>query len=250
MRLAHRFAAMAWMAFVGMALTGCGGSGDAVPASISGGEGSAEAAADLSDPARYDVPAGTAEDDDAASRNTDARRQADLYPVVQFKTSLGEFKLKLDRQRAPSTVENFLAYVTSGFYDGTIMHQVEDGFIVAGGGYTPDLKAKPTRTPIRNEAHNGLKNRRGTVAMVRLGSVHSATSQFLLNLADNPSLDHKSRDVPEDGQPDEYGYCAFGEVVAGMDVVTQISQVKVRATDQFSALPVKPIVIESARRLD
>jgi peptidyl-prolyl cis-trans isomerase A (cyclophilin A) len=215
-----------------------------------------------------------------AAREREARRQADLHPIVEFTTTAGTFKLKLDRAKAEKTVHNFLEYVASGFYQGTVFHQVEKGFVIAGGGYMENMQPKPARVSIRNEAHNGLKNARMTVAMVRSpGSPHSATSQFLINLADNPSLDHVSREMSETGD-DEYGYCVFGEVIEGADVIEAIAgapvksatvqikrpgarkplvagQVSTQAEPEaaqfdevtFEALPTRQIVIQSARRV-
>jgi cyclophilin family peptidyl-prolyl cis-trans isomerase len=124
--------------------------------------------------------------------------------------------LQLDAQRAPVTVRNFLDYVGAGQYDGTIFHRVIDGFVVQGGGYTPDLKEKPTRDPVPNESGNGLSNVRGTIAMARTEDPHSATSQFYINLKDNVKLDPN---------PERWGYCVFGKVVEGMDVIDAIAKV-------------------------
>ena len=137
---------------------------------------------------------------------------ADANPLVVLKTSMGDITLKLDRTNAPLTVESFLAYVKDGFYQGTIFHQVDNGFILAAGGYTADLKAKPTRSQIRNEAHNGQKNLTGTVAMISLGGIDSATTQFLINLRDHPQFDHKTRDLPVPGEAHQYGFCVFGQL--------------------------------------
>jgi cyclophilin family peptidyl-prolyl cis-trans isomerase len=244
MSLGSRLAAALAIGWAVTVLGGCG-SGDAVPASIPSPESAAPAVPDRSDPARYDL-APEASQDVAAEPGRPGLSQ---HPVVAVKTTLGQFTVRLDREHAPVTVDNFLAYAASGFYDGTIFHQAERGFIVAAGGYTEDLKAKPTRTPIRNEAHNGLSNRRKSVAMVRQGDVHSATSQFLINLADNLHLDHKSRELPPEGQPDQYGYCVFGEVVDGWDVVERIAQTPVETRQPFGAVPNPPIVIESVTPL-
>ncbi len=175
-----------------------------------------------------------------------AEQTADpLYPVVEIETSLGKITVKLDREHAPGTVNNFLNYVNSGFYSGTVFHYVDSGTMILGGGYSTDLKTRPVSSAIRNEAHNGVKNQRGTLAMSRLPDViDSATSQFFVNLADNPSLDH--RDQTADG----YGYCVFGQVVAGMEVVEQIAQAKVRDSGDFMSTPVKPIVIQAITELD
>jgi len=164
-------------------------------------------------------------------------------PTVTMKTSLGDIRIELDRERAPLSVENFLAYADAGFYDGTIFHRVIDGFMVQGGGFGRDLKRKPARPPIRNEAANGLKNRRGTIAMARTSAVDSATSQFFINLKDNDFLDHRSNDARG------YGYAVFGRVVDGMEVVDRIAKVRTRqANALFQNLPVEPVVIEAVTR--
>ena len=145
-------------------------------------------------------------------------------PRVQLVTSYGPVVVELDPEAAPRTVENFLGYVKDGHYAGTIFHRVIDGFMVQGGGFVESLQEKPTRAPILNEApastRAGYKNTRGTVVMARTSDPHSATAQFFINLVDNPALDH--RDLTEGG----YGYCVFGRVVAGMDVVDRIGKVK------------------------
>jgi len=156
-------------------------------------------------------------------------------PVVIITTSLGDITLQLDQARAPLSVENFLAYVKAGHYDGTIFHRVIKDFMIQGGGMTPDMREKPTRPPIKNEAANGLKNERGTVAMARRPEVDSATSQFFINTGTkNSFLDHKVRD---------YGYAVFGRVVGGMDVVDKIQSVKTEPGD----VPVQPVLIKSVR---
>ncbi|HEX3998757.1 MAG TPA: peptidylprolyl isomerase [Pirellulales bacterium] len=221
--------------------TGCGSHGaPALPAaSISAGEGSPESIA----------PGGA----------TNASNPDRLHPIVQFHTSLGDITVKLDAEHAPITVDNFLAYLDRGQYDNTLFHQVVPGVVILGGGYDAFGKEKPTGPPIRNEAHNGLKNRRGTIAMARRpDSVDSSTCQFFINLADNPALDNKEaptkvvdfRNVR--GQPREfkapdaslYGYCVFGEVVSGMEVVDQIGTTPLHDTDKFTSTPVNPVRIQ------
>lgn len=168
----------------------------------------------------------------------------DPYPVVVLRTSVGEIHVKLNAEKAPRTVQNFLNYVDNGQYDQTIFHQVESGYVILGGSYTPEMTEREGRYPIANEATNGMKNVRGTIAMARnLEVIDSSTSQFFINLADNPQLDHVGEG------PKEYGFCVFGEVVKGIEVIDRISQAQVRDTEQFQKLPVKPIVIEVARRL-
>lgn len=167
-----------------------------------------------------------------------------LHPVVLIETSLGNITLVLDAEKAPLTVDNFLFYVTAGFYDQTIVHQVYKGQGMVAGGYDTNYAAKPARTPIRNEAHNGLKNRRGTIAMARLpDEIDSATSQFFINVADNPALDHRDR------TPEGYGYCVFGGVTEGMEVVERICNVPVHDTAAMDQTPVEPIIIKSVRRI-
>ncbi len=153
--------------------------------------------------------------------------------MVILKTSKGNIKFELYKDESPVTVDNFLAYVEDGFYDGTIFHRVINNFMIQGGGMTSDMRQKPTREPIKNEANNGLKNERGTIAMARTGVVDSATSQFFINHADNGFLDHGTRD---------YGYAVFGRVVEGMEVVDEIARVSTGSGD----VPRETITIESA----
>ncbi len=163
-------------------------------------------------------------------------------PKVEFVTTLGSFVVQLDPARAPKTVANFLDYVKSGFYKGTIFHRVIPGFMVQGGGFTPDMKQKPTRAPIPLESQNGLRNLRGTIAMARTADPNSATAQFFVNVVDNPSLDYP--------KPDGYGYAVFGKVISGMDVIDKIVAVPTQNEGPFQNVPVKPIVIESAKLLN
>ena len=167
------------------------------------------------------------------------------HPVFEFETTQGRFTVRLDAEKAPLTVDNFHNYVARGFYDLTIFHQVPKGLqLVLGGGYTADLKEKAALVPIRNEAHNGLKNRRGTIAMARRANDEdSATCQFFINTADNEALNFKSRTA------DGYGYCVFGEVTEGMDVVDRIAKTPVHDADKFKDLPVESVVIRSIRQV-
>jgi cyclophilin family peptidyl-prolyl cis-trans isomerase len=166
------------------------------------------------------------------------------HPLVELQTSMGRIQLQLDADKAPETVHNFISYVVSGHYDGTIFHQVEKGYAIIGGGYTPDLAERRARYPIRNEAANGLKNRRGTIAMARrMDDADSATCQFVINLTDNPTLDHQG------DSPQQFGFCVFGEVVDGQEVLDRIAAIPVRDTEAFSNLPVQAVVIKSAKRL-
>jgi peptidyl-prolyl cis-trans isomerase B (cyclophilin B) len=163
--------------------------------------------------------------------------------IVVLETNFGSVKLALDADRAPKTVENFLGYVDAGHYDGTIFHRVIDGFMVQGGGFDGAYQKKATRASIQNEADNGLKNLRGTVAMARTGDPHSATAQFFVNVKDNAFLDHK-------GKADrDWGYTVFGRVIEGMDVVDRIKSVKTGAQGPFAKdAPLEPVTITSAKR--
>jgi cyclophilin family peptidyl-prolyl cis-trans isomerase len=167
-----------------------------------------------------------------------------LHPVVVLETTLGKVTLTLDAEKAPVTVKNFLSYVNSSFYDQTVVHQVIRDRGVVAGGYDANLAEKHAHMAIRNEAHNGLKNVRGNVAMARLPDViDSATSQFFINLADNPSLDFRERTA------DSYGYCVFGKVSEGMDVVDKMGAVEVHNARDLEHTPAKPIIITSARQI-
>lgn len=161
-------------------------------------------------------------------------------PIVEIKTNVGTIKLQLFPEKAPITVENFLQYIKDDHYNNTLFHRVIDGFMIQGGGYTSDLNIKPTRAPIKNEAQNGLSNKIGTIAMARSQEINSATSQFYINVADNhESLDYKG------STPHQYGYCVFGKVVDGMDIVNQIKSVETHSLGPHQALPAKPIEILS-----
>ncbi len=166
-------------------------------------------------------------------------------PVVEMRTNLGTITLELDREKAPVTVENFLQYVDRGFYDGTIFHRVIKGFMIQGGGFDAAEKRKSTEAPIENEATNGLKNAKGTIAMARTNVINSATSQFFINLVDNDFLNH--RDTSARG----YGYAVFGRVIKGMDVVEKIGRTQTYAKNNlFRDYPQTPIVIESVKLID
>jgi len=158
---------------------------------------------------------------------------------VLMKTSKGDITLELNAAKAPLTVKNFLSYVKDGFYNGTTFHRVIPGFMIQGGGVTAELHEKSTKAPIKNEAGNGLKNLRGTIAMARTSEVDSATSQFFINHKDNGFLDHKNN------TPDGFGYCVFGTVVAGMDVVDAIAKVKTGTRHGMENVPLEPVVILS-----
>lgn len=157
-----------------------------------------------------------------------------MHPVVIMETNQGTIEITLDAVKAPLSVANFLSYVNESFYDGTIFHRVIAGFMIQGGGFTTGMEQKTTKAPIKNEAANGLKNKRGTIAMARTGEINSATSQFFINHRDNAFLDHGQRD---------FGYAVFGEVTKGMDVVDKIAAVPTGAQD----VPRQPVVILSVR---
>lgn len=204
-------------------LAGCGSgeSGEAVTTSIPGGEGEA-------------TPA-------VSGQKAPVERAT---PTVRIETTKGAFTVELDPEHAPLSVENFLSYVQGGHYDQTIFHQVVDGYIALAGGFNTDYSEKPAQTPIRNEAHNGLANKRGTIAMARqFDVIDSSTSQFFVNLGDNTALDHKSRTV------EEYGYCVFGHVTDGLDVVEKIAKAPVHDLDGFEMTPRQAVVIKTVRRL-
>lgn len=159
--------------------------------------------------------------------------------MVTLSTSHGDITIELFSDDAPKSVENFLQYVDDGHFDGTIFHRVIPGFMIQGGGFDATMDQKPTRDPIQNEADNGRKNERGTLAMARTQAIHSATAQFFINLADNGFLDHGERD---------FGYAVFGRVTEGMDVVDQIAAVATGNTGGHQDVPVDPVVITTARR--
>ena len=159
-------------------------------------------------------------------------------PVAVISTSLGDITVELFRDKAPVSVANFLQYVDDGFYAGTIFHRVERGFVIQGGGYTESLVEKATRPPIQNEATNGLRNVRGTLAMARKRELRSATAQFYINVANNGVLDHRGL------TPHEFGYAVFGRVLSGMDVVDRIANVRTGPAGGMDSVPVAPVVIK------
>ncbi|MFL6719803.1 MAG: peptidylprolyl isomerase [Burkholderiaceae bacterium] len=158
--------------------------------------------------------------------------------AVQLTTNHGVIKLELNADKAPKTVENFLNYVKAGHYDGTIFHRVIDNFMIQGGGFEPGMKQKPTNAPVENEAKNGLKNEAYTVAMARTSDPHSASAQFFINVKNNSFLDYPGQDG--------WGYCVFGEVVEGRDVVDKIRAVQTTRSGMFSDVPAQNVVIEKA----
>ena len=159
-------------------------------------------------------------------------------PVVVLQTSMGDMEIELFEKEAPITVQNFLWYVENGFYDGLIFHRVMDGFMIQGGGFTPDLKRKQGNDPIENEATNGLSNEHYTVAMARTNDINSASSQFFINDRDNSNLDYVNQS--------NYGYCVFGKVIAGQEVVDKISEVTVTTKNGMKNVPVETVVIKKA----
>ncbi len=169
-----------------------------------------------------------------------AMAAADSSPRVKLTTSLGEIVIALDSSRAPATVANFLTYVKDGYYDGTIFHRVIPGFMIQGGGFDAQLNRKQTRAPIANEADNGLPNLTGTVAMARTMDPHSATAQFFINVKDNDFLDHRAKTAKG------WGYCVFGKVVSGMNVVRAIESVPTASKGGMRDVPKEPVVILKA----
>ena len=164
-------------------------------------------------------------------------------PKVILETSKGDIVLVLYADKAPETVQNFLAYVAAKYYNNTIFHRVIPDFMIQGGGFTADMQKKQTREPIRNEADNGLPNQRGTIAMARTSNPHSASAQFFINSKDNEFLNHKSK------TPQGWGYAVFGRVVEGMEVVDGISKVKTVTRGRFRDVPAEPVIITRAARL-
>jgi cyclophilin family peptidyl-prolyl cis-trans isomerase len=211
-----------------LSLSGCNKSAPASAATASPAQGSPTAALSPANPARRDE----------SSQPVD--------PVVVLHTTQGDISLKLFAEKAPRTVENFLrGYAERGFYDQTIFHHVERGRMLIAGGYTSGLDRKPTRAPIYNESRNGISNRRGTVAMIREADApHSATSEFFVNLTDNPDFDFKTSE-----DDDVQGYCVFGEIIAGMDVVDRIAQLPTAARGDFPQLPSPAVSIVTVQRV-
>jgi cyclophilin family peptidyl-prolyl cis-trans isomerase len=161
---------------------------------------------------------------------------------IEMETSMGKLTLALNRDKAPKTVDNFVQYARDGFYDGTIFHRVIEDFMIQGGGYTPDMDKKKTRDPVQNEAKNGMKNRRGTIAMARTSAPHSATAQFFINHKDNDFLDYPGQDG--------WGYAVFGKVTEGMSVVDAIAKQPIRRSMGMSHVPKTSVVIKSVRVIE
>lgn len=165
--------------------------------------------------------------------------------MITLHTNFGDIKIELNFEKAPITAKNFEDYCKEGFYNGTIFHRVIDGFMVQGGGMTVGMTEKNTKTPIQNEANNGLSNKRGTLAMARTSDPHSASSQFFINVADNTFLDYRSKEMFGKIVVQEWGYAVFGEVVEGMEVVDKIKGVKTGNKGFHQDVPVEDVVIES-----
>jgi peptidyl-prolyl cis-trans isomerase B (cyclophilin B) len=210
------------IALAAFAVVGCGG-------------GTAPPAAEPPEPATTEEPGDTAEESPDVVVG---------YPRVEFSTSLGTIRLELYPDKAPITVDNFLGYVTEGFFDGTIFHRVVPGFAIQGGGFTSEMVEKDTRPPIDPEANNGVRNLRGTICMARTSDPHSATSQFFINTKDNPPLDHLDFSLRG------WGYAVFGRVTEGMEVVAAIERVPRGSKNGYDDVPVDSLVIERARLLD
>jgi peptidyl-prolyl cis-trans isomerase B (cyclophilin B) len=163
--------------------------------------------------------------------------------MIRLHTSFGPITIALDADKAPKTVANFLDYVKKGHYDGTIFHRVIDGFMIQGGGFAPGMKQKPTGSPVENEANNGLRNDKYTIAMARTSDPHSATAQFFINVADNEFLNHKAP------TSQGWGYCVFGKVTEGMDVVDRIKAVATGRSGMHADVPQEDVLIERAELL-
>jgi cyclophilin family peptidyl-prolyl cis-trans isomerase len=160
--------------------------------------------------------------------------------MVVLETNHGNIKIELFKDKAPISVENFLSYVKGGFYDGTIFHRVVPGFVIQAGGFTQDMKEKPAKAPIKNEAGNGLSNLRGTLSVARTNEINSGTTHFFINLVDNKRLDHTGE------EPAKFGYAVFGKVTEGMDVVDKIAAVEITTKGMHQGVPVKPVIITKA----
>jgi peptidyl-prolyl cis-trans isomerase A (cyclophilin A) len=209
------------VALTTFAAVGCGsGEEGAVTASISGEEASASTTGHVRK-SRFDS----------------------VHPQIVIHTSAGDITADLDGEKAPLTVANFLAYIERHHYDHSIFHLVEPGFIILGGGFDARLEPLPEDAPIRNESHNGLKNVRGTIAMGREADIDSSTCRFFINLGDNAELDHRGRDA------DDYGYCVFGKVTAGIEVADKIGESPTKPARDFAKLPSPPVEILSIERL-
>ena len=230
---------------------GCGSSGDDAPGVTASIEAGGDSSGGEAIPAgTVAVSTGTADDNgpadaSAGNRSVRPRQAVELHPVVVIKTNHGDITIQLDAENAPMTVDNFIAYVESDFYADTVFHYVEQDYMISAGGFKANGDSKETRALLLNEAHNGLKNLRGTIAMARDPQYkHSAAAQFYINLVDNPELDYES-----DESDTTYGYCVFGKVIEGLDVVDQIAAVPVTDDQIFVKRPTEPVVIHSVERV-
>jgi cyclophilin family peptidyl-prolyl cis-trans isomerase len=160
--------------------------------------------------------------------------------MIRFETTLGDFTIEFFEKEAPQSVANFLKYIDDGFFDGTIFHRIVPGFVIQGGGFTEDMTQKKTHPPVKNEADNGLKNERGSLSMARTNDIHSATSQFFVNLKDNDFLDHKRGN---------FGYAVFARVTDGMDVIDKIAAVETARRRGFDDVPVEAVIMKAVRRI-
>jgi peptidyl-prolyl cis-trans isomerase A (cyclophilin A) len=160
--------------------------------------------------------------------------------MIRFETSLGDFTIEMFEKEAPESVANFTRYIEDGFFDGTIFHRIVPGFVIQGGGFTEDMTQKKTKPPVKNEADNGLKNKRGTLSMARTNDINSATSQFFVNLKDNDFLDHSRGN---------FGYAVFAKVTEGMDVIDKIAAVETGRKRGFDDVPVEPVTMKSVKRV-
>jgi peptidyl-prolyl cis-trans isomerase A (cyclophilin A) len=160
--------------------------------------------------------------------------------MIRFETSLGDFSIELFEKEAPESVANFTRYIDDGFFDGTIFHRIVPGFVIQGGGFTEDMAQKKTKPPVKNEADNGLKNKRGTLSMARTNDINSATSQFFVNLKDNDFLDHSRGN---------FGYAVFAKVTEGMDVIDKIAAVETGRKRGFDDVPVEAVTMKSVKRV-
>lgn len=223
-----------------LSATGCGQSAPAdATAQIAGGPATEDAAAstNLADATQANFSQGSSAKAGARKPEGDP-----LHPIVEIQTTLGKITLELDAEHAPGTVRNFLNYVNAELYNSTIFHYVDAGSMILGGGFDDQLSPIQISPPIRNEAHNGLRNLAGTIAMSRpFDAIDGATSQFFINVRDNSALDHSG---PTE---DEYGYTVFGKVTAGMEVVEQISQIPVHTEGEFTNTPKQRVIVEAVR---
>jgi cyclophilin family peptidyl-prolyl cis-trans isomerase len=178
-----------------------------------------------------------------AAQEPKAATKSGSNPMVVFETNYGNIKIELFKDKAPISTENFLSYVRDGFYDATIFHRVAKGFVIQAGGFTQDMKEKPAKAAIKNEAANGLSNLRGTLSVARTNDINSGTTHFFVNLVDNKRLDHTGESAAQ------YGYAVFGKVAEGMDVVDKIAAVEVGNKGMHQNVPVKPAIITKARIL-